>query len=50
MSDNEPLGARDLEWARNTQEGEEEHKKRNNGKIITRFPPEPNGYLILLLF
>lgn len=23
----------------------EEHKKRTNNNIITRFPPEPNGYL-----
>lgn len=23
----------------------EEHNKINKGKIITRFPPEPNGYL-----
>ena len=43
MSENSALEARDLEWARNTEEEIEAHFERNEGKVITRFPPEPNG-------
>jgi glutaminyl-tRNA synthetase len=34
-----------LEWAVNTPELIEAHKKRNGPIVRTRFPPEPNGYL-----
>ena len=40
-----PLSARELEWANNSPELLEEHKKINGPIIRTRFPPEPNGYL-----
>mgnify|MGYP000234335691 CR=1 FL=1 len=39
------LSARELEWAVNSPELLEEHKKINGKIIRTRFPPEPNGYL-----
>ncbi|GMH46775.1 hypothetical protein TrRE_jg6637 [Triparma retinervis] len=43
MSD--ALSGRDLEWAKNSPQLDEEHKKINAGIVRTRFPPEPNGYL-----
>ena len=39
------LSARELEWAVNTPELEQEHAKINGPIVRTRFPPEPNGYL-----
>lgn len=36
---------RDIESARNTEELIKKHKAATGGKIMTRFPPEPNGYL-----
>ena len=37
------LAARELPSAVNTPELIEAHLKATNGKIRTRFPPEPNG-------
>jgi glutaminyl-tRNA synthetase len=42
---NNPLSARELEWAVNSEELLEEHKSLNGSIVRTRFPPEPNGYL-----
>jgi hypothetical protein len=39
------LVGRELEWAVNTPELIEAHKKQNGPIVRTRFPPEPNGYL-----
>lgn len=36
---------RDIDTAHNTKELKEAHLKATGGKIMTRFPPEPNGFL-----
>lgn len=41
----ELLNGRDLPEARNTTETLAAHKLATKGKPVTRFPPEPNGYL-----
>lgn len=37
--------ARGLSSAENTSELLEKHRKATGGKVVTRFPPEPNGFL-----
>jgi glutaminyl-tRNA synthetase len=37
--------ARDLATSHNTKANLETHHKATGGKVVTRFPPEPNGYL-----
>jgi len=39
------LVGRDMNSSLNTPALMEEHKKFTGGKVFTRFPPEPNGYL-----
>ena len=39
------LQGRQLDWAVNTEEQLKKHNEITKGRVITRFPPEPNGYL-----
>ena len=39
------LVGRDMNSAVNTEEMLKKHREATGGKIMTRFPPEPNGYL-----
>jgi len=39
------LIGRDMKSAQNSEAITKEHLKVTNGKVFTRFPPEPNGYL-----
>jgi glutaminyl-tRNA synthetase len=39
------FAARDVQAARNSERLLEEHKRATGGRVRTRFPPEPNGFL-----
>jgi glutaminyl-tRNA synthetase len=39
------LVGRDLNSALNTEELLKKHREVTGGRVVTRFPPEPNGFL-----
>jgi glutaminyl-tRNA synthetase len=45
IPDDNYLQGRQLDWAINTEEQLSKHNEVTKGRVITRFPPEPNGYL-----
>ena len=45
VPDDSYLQGRQLDWAINTEEQLRKHNDVTKGRVITRFPPEPNGYL-----
>jgi len=44
------MEARDLETAKNPPELLEKQRLNTGGKVVCRFPPEPNGKLFVVFF